>query len=262
MRRQRVEAPRIAGFALRLFHFYARWYMYWNLHTIRVNTLRVPKLAGMPVVVCMNHASWWDPLVAMTLALRLFPQRSHYAPMDATALSNFGFFKHLGFFGVETGSAKGAAEFIRISTAILSDPDAMLWVTAQGSFRDVRERPVSLRNGLGHLSCAASFVVLPVAIEYVYWDERLPEVLVQFGDPIFVAAPSPRSAKQWTAVFAAALEETQNTLAEAAIHRDSAAFQILSGGRSGTGGVYAAWKWARATFWRNRFHQSHRAERL
>jgi 1-acyl-sn-glycerol-3-phosphate acyltransferase len=235
MRNQRVEAPRVQRRLLTLFHLYARWYLWRHMHAIRVNTLRPPKLEGLPVIVCMNHPSWWDPLVALTLALRLFPERTHYAPMDASALSKYAFFERLGFFGVEAGRASGAATFLRRGSAILSRADSMLWVTAQGAFRDVRERPVDLRGGVGKLVAGNSPVaVLPVALEYVFWDERFPEVLVRFGEPLINPELS---------VVSSALQQTQDALAAVAMTRDPAAFETFAGGRTGVGGIYGLWRW-------------------
>jgi 1-acyl-sn-glycerol-3-phosphate acyltransferase len=247
MRIHSLEAPSVARATLTLFHWYARWYMYRHLRSIRVNTLNPPKLSGLPVVVCMNHPSWWDPLVAMTLALRLFPERRHYAPMDSNSLTKFGFFERIGFFGIEPGTAKGAARFLRVASGILSSPESMLWVTAQGAFADVRQRPVALQGGLGHLaSRKGNFALLPVAFEYVHWQERLPEALVRFGEPILVAGSAARSPEEWTQTFAHALECTQDALATASIARNAAAFEVMAYGRTGVGGIYGGWRWARA----------------
>ena len=38
------------------------------------------------------------------------------------------------------------------SLAILSRPESVLWITAQGEFVDVRERPTRLKEGIGHLA--------------------------------------------------------------------------------------------------------------
>ena len=235
MRNQRLEAPRVQRRLLQLFHLYARWYLWRHMHAIRVNTLRPPKLDGLPVIVCMNHPSWWDPLVALTLALRLYPGRTHYAPMEASALSKYGFFERLGFFGVEPGRASGAATFLRRGSAILARADSMLWVTAQGAFRDARERPVDLRGGIGKLvERNPGVAVLPVALEYVFWDERFPEVLVRFGEPLIDPEPS---------ILSSALQHTQDALAAAAMTRNAAAFETFAGGRTGVGGIYGLWRW-------------------
>ena len=54
-----------------------------------------------PLLLCLNHASWWDPLVAMTLGVRFLEARDHRAPMDAAQLERFGFMRRLGMFPIE-----------------------------------------------------------------------------------------------------------------------------------------------------------------
>ncbi len=46
-----------------------------------------------------------DPLICLRLAAELFPDRTHYGPIDAQALGRYRFFEKLGFFGVEAGTA-------------------------------------------------------------------------------------------------------------------------------------------------------------
>ena len=47
-----------------------------------------------PLIVVLNHPSWWDPLVGLVLT-ELFPDRAHYFPMDAHALQRYRIFQRL-----------------------------------------------------------------------------------------------------------------------------------------------------------------------
>jgi len=49
-----------------------------------------------------------------------WPDRTHYAPMDAAMLARYGIFRRLGMFGVEAGTLRGAAAFLRAGQAILT----------------------------------------------------------------------------------------------------------------------------------------------
>ncbi len=89
------------------------------------------------LIVVLNHPSWWDPLVALVLT-ELFPDRTHFAPMDADSLRRYQFFERLGMFGVELGTRRGQRDFLRISRFILARERTALWVTAQGRFADPR----------------------------------------------------------------------------------------------------------------------------
>jgi hypothetical protein len=163
--------------------------------------------------------------------------------MEAAALAKYRFFGRLGLFGIEPGTARGARRFLAASQEILARPATALWVTAGGTFADPRLRPVRLRPGLGHLLARMqSGVVLPLALEYPFWEERLPEALARFGEPLRIGA-APRSPDAWTALLESRLEATQDALAADALARDPERFETLVGGAAtGVGGVYDLWR--------------------
>jgi hypothetical protein len=188
----------------------------------------------------------------------LWPGRGHYAPIESVALARYRFFERLGFFGVEPGTIRGARTFLQTSLAIAAQPRAMLWITAQGRFADPRERPVTLRGGVGHLVRRLDRgCVLPMALEYPFWNERGPEALVRFGRPIPIGTGHDRSAEEWTTRIARELEAAQDALAVEARHRDPAAFDVLLAGGAGVGGVYDLWRRFRAALRGERFHVEH-----
>jgi hypothetical protein len=139
--------------------------------------------------------------------------------------------------------------------------DVIFWVTAQGAFTDPRVRPLVMRPGIGHAVAAMDRgLVVPFAVEYPFWNERCPEVLVAFGMAIRVADSPGRSADDWTAVLARGLEATQDRLAAAAVARDPAAFTTMVSGRIGVGAVYDAVRRCGAWLRGERFDASHGGE--
>ena len=171
------------------------------------------------MVVVFNHPSWWDPLVALALC-ELLPNRGHYGPIDATALGKYRFFEKLGFYGVEQGTRQGALTFLRTSLGLLAQPNNTLWITAQGRFTDPRERPLQLRQGVGHLvRRLQGGVILPLALEYPFWEERYPEALARFGAPIAIGDGGQRSVEEWMRIIGAGLTDTQDALARSALAR-------------------------------------------
>ena len=263
MRDSRVEPPVIHRRTLTLFSGYVDWYLRRNFHSVRVAAASYARVAAdRPMLVCLNHPSWWDPLVALELASWLFPEWSHYAPIDSEALKRYGFFRKLGFFGIEPGSVEGGAKFLRIGEVALQRPKTALWVTAQGQFTDPRVRPIQLRSGCGHLLHRIRNVnVLPVAIEYPFWEERFAEVLVRFGEPLRVDDGRSQTPDQWTRQIAARMEATADRLAEHVIARDRSAFQVLTTGRVGVG-IYDLWRTVMAALRGHRFHSAHGPDRL
>lgn len=250
---------RVSPLLVRTFTAYTTRYLRRHFHSVRL--LRAPRLSippTLPLVVFLNHPSWWDPLVGLFLAFRSFPERSAYAPIEAQALARYRFFTRLGFFGVEPGTARGAATFLRVGQAILTQPGTALWITPEGRFTDPRQRPVTLRPGIGHLANRLhSGVFLPLALEYPFWEERCPEALAHFGEPVFITREHGRSAGEWTALFARQLEATQETLAAPALRRDQEAFDPLLSGSGGVGGVYDVWRSFRARLRGERFQREH-----
>jgi 1-acyl-sn-glycerol-3-phosphate acyltransferase len=258
---QRREAagvvPSISPLWLGLFSWYARRFVARHFHAVRLaGTAALPEAA--PVVVYSNHASWWDPMLLMLLAAPVTPGRAAYAPVDAQAIERYSMFKRMGFFGVEQNSSRGAVAFLRTSEAVLSLPHTALWLTPQGRFADVRERPLRFQRGLGLLARrlkGAWFV--PVGIEYSFWEERLPEVLVRVGDPIHATAGQLRTSEEWVALFEDRLTQVQDQLARDAIQRSTESFSILLRGRSGVNPVYDAWRRLKARLQGKTFRPDH-----
>lgn len=258
MASQRISKP-----LLQAFHRYVWWYLRRNFHGVRVAKGGVAVPGGIPLIVCLNHPSWWDPLLALTLALKTFPHRRHYAAIDAEALRKYPFFERIGFFGVEAGASQGAMRFLARGAEVMQQSDAVLWLTAQGAFTDPRLRPTQLRGGIGHLARRVSRVaVVPLAIEYPFWEERYPEALAMWGEPIVIGDGKAHTAAEWTSRFASALEETQDRLGAESMRRNAQAFELVIGGSAGIGGVYDAWRHVISRLRGERFRAAHGAENL
>jgi len=90
-----------------LFRWYARLYAAKHLHAVRVSkTGPLPARLDGPLVVVLNHPSWWDPLIAFILS-GLMPDRVHWGPIDAAALRRYRFLGRAGLFGIELGTTRG-----------------------------------------------------------------------------------------------------------------------------------------------------------
>jgi 1-acyl-sn-glycerol-3-phosphate acyltransferase len=228
---------------LACFSAYLHWYIGRHFRALRLaHAERFPATAG-PLIVYVNHASWWDPLACIMLSRHLQLEANHYAPMDAAALKHYTIFRKMGLFPVEAGTHRGAAQFLRAARAILATPNSVLWITPEGRFTDVRVRPPRFEPGLAALvSRCESCVVVPIAFEYTFWDERLPEILLNCGEPIRIADGQSHTAAEWNTQFATAMARTQDELAALSTLRDPSLFTTVLSGKVGIGGVYEAWK--------------------
>ncbi len=246
-----------------MFHRQTRdWFLWYcrvfmlksNFHAVRIAADGLPPatadLGDRPLVMYANHPSWWDPVLGLLLMQRFYADRPHYAPIDAEMLQKYGVFKRMGFFGVEQHARRGAVTFLRVSSRILKQPSSAMLITPTGQFADPRDRSTPFQGGLGHLAERMSDgVLLPLAMEYTFWNERYPEALVRFGEPVWSVAHAGLGHQQWTEMLQQRLHATQDALAQASIRRDPGGFQTLSRGAAGIGGLYDLWRrvvaWAR-----------------
>lgn len=268
-----TELPHASAVLLRAFGAYTRWYLRRHFHGIRVSTSGwLPDNENsVPKVIYLNHASWWDPLVCLHLQRQLFSRHAAFAPIDAKAVEKYAFFKRLGFFGVETDSPRGAARFFRVANQILAQPWNILWVTPQGHFADVRERPIRFKHGVGHLASRLGRTAtvlqsqpnriqfVPLAIEYTFWHERLPEILLHFGQPLEAHASSAhhREPEEWTRLLENRLDSAMQALSVEAQRRQPDAFLPLLKGSAGVGFMYDSWRRVRSLLQGRRFDPKH-----
>jgi 1-acyl-sn-glycerol-3-phosphate acyltransferase len=240
-----AEGPRVSPLLLRLFGRHAERRLARHFHAVRLSRGERPQWTaarGRPLVVYLNHSSWWDPLVGLAVAHATLPERRHYASVGAAVLARNPFFERLGFFAVDPGTARGARGFLDTALALLAQPDTVLWITAGGQLCDPRARPVEVQAAAGHLARRLrDGVLLPLALEYPFWGEPLPEALARFGEPVALADAG-MSAADWTEVLAAKLESAQDRLAAEATARDPARFELLVGAEPGAAGVHDAWR--------------------
>ncbi len=223
---------------LRFFDFYLGAYVPQHFNALRVaGGPRFP-LDARPLIVVINHPSWWDPLTSILLSRYFLPRVDHYAPIDAAALPKHRILTGMGLFPVEQGTPRGAVHFLRAAAAILSDPNAVLWLTPQGAFTDVRSRPVTFKSGLASLLKRLDQVtVVPLAYEYSFWNEPRPEILTAVGTPLFFRRGAMVGAAGLDAgdAVAEALAHTQDELAALALTRDAERFDTVLGGLSEQG---------------------------
>lgn len=225
-----------------MFATYSEWLLKRNFHSVRV--LGEPDLDqfnGQPVVIYANHPSWWDPIVGLAIWRRLLRNRTSYAPIDAQMLEKYAFFKKLGYFGVDKHSFSGVRRFLKTGVSLLNRPDTILFITPQGRFSDVRESWPAFEPGLSHLAAKAhDAVFIPMALEFTYWEEKRPEILIRFGDAL--QPTGDQSPKELNSIMETRLAAATERLSAASINREVDAFQNLLSGGKGTHFVYDAWR--------------------
>ncbi|NBW86974.1 MAG: hypothetical protein EBR23_09145, partial [Planctomycetia bacterium] len=190
------------------FMAYVRRYLRKHFHAVRLlkavtGEADRPLITDEPVIFYSNHPGWWDPLTFLFLGERLFPGRMIYGPIDAAALGKYRFLERIGFIGIEPRTFAGSARFLRMARAAAQRSDVIFWITAQGEFTDPRIRPMAIRPGVGHaLAAREGGLVVPLAVEYPFWNERCPEILVAFGPALRIGAVVARPVEHQSARYA------------------------------------------------------------
>lgn len=262
---KRPLVPPVSAWLQNGFHAFLRPYLRRHfdciaLHQASFAASTAP--AGQPTIIYCNHPSWWDPLIAHYLNAELFSPRQFYAPIDAAALQRYRVFEKLGFYGVDLKSTSGTAAFLKISLAILGRGNSALWITPEGRFSDVRDSSASLMPGLAHLCTKLqNGAIIPAALEYTFWEERLPLCVVLFGEPVHPAACRDWNKRRWNEALAQRLRQTQQQLADSVIAREATSLRPLLRGRAGAGGIYDAMRRLRCWASGKRFRAEH-GERL
>jgi len=101
--------------------------------------------------------------------------------MEAAALRRYPLLEKAGLISLDPNDAQSLRRFIRIARDVLEQGN-VLWITPQGEFADSRDRPIRLQAGFAHLvRHVPSARLVPLAIEYPFWNESQPELLLRFG---------------------------------------------------------------------------------
>lgn len=243
------SVPHVSRTLLTLFERYARYYF--KRHFSGLYVAGPPenfRPEDGPYAFYLNHPSWWDPLVGLMLAQRFARTVTNFAPMDSRMLEKFGFFRRLGFFGIEKGTGRGAMQFRQSCRAILERRTTGIWLTPQNDFADARQRPPKFKEGLAMLPELCDGVCfVPLALEYSFGSERLPFVAARFGTPAHSWSYPYFNRTEWNEFLSDRLEQTQNGLAHDVMSRSIFNCPRIVSRRSGTGGVYGFWQKLRGT---------------
>ena len=243
------------------FRLYLRWFFWRKFHAIRLSKTGQPQTTpNTKIIIYANHPSWWDPALFLLALPWVVPGQRGFGPMDAAELERYAMFRRMGLFGIDMASSRGATAFLRTALTVLRQPNTCLCITAEGAFTDPRLRPIRLRPGIAHLARACpDAVVLPLALEYSFWNESKPEALLRFGAPVRPAGGG--SVADWQTALEAGLTETMDALTAESAARNPAAFKKLFGGTAGVGGIYDLWRRTRAWAGGRRFDAQHQPER-
>lgn len=209
------------------------------------NLARIDSLEA-PAIVLLTHASWWDPLVGLVLWRRFTPSRDLLMPMDAQELARFDFFRRIGMFGIDPDDPRSLEAMSDYVLERFAQPTSRptLGLTPQGRFTDARE-PIRLRPGAAAIAASSPRrpEVVALAIEYPFWQDKRPELLVSITSVDGPETEHPTVA-DWHRSMTTGVRDASTRLAEAVKARDPEAFEPLDadlGSRSRINPIMDGW---------------------
>ena len=223
-----------------LFSQYTRRYLQRNFHAIYQYgaTPCADLTENIPLLVALNHSSWWDVLLGL-LAAEDFFSREWYGVMDARQLERYQFFARLGMIGVDRESLVGVKEFLAYSETLLQNTPRALWLTPQGEMLSNLRRPVRFQPGIGHLAeRLGDFYFTTVVFHYEFWNEKRPEAFISLSPVERVRVGADFRRREFVAAQERRIERQLDELLEAVQSRDAGRFCPLLQGATGISATY------------------------
>jgi 1-acyl-sn-glycerol-3-phosphate acyltransferase len=148
--------------------------------------------------------------------------------MDRVQLERFTIFRRMGVFGIDPDDPASLPALVdHVHRVVMQEPRTIVMLTPQGRFTDVRE-PMRLRPGAAALAARLPDVrALSVSLEYPFWLDAKPEVLMRFCE---VQSPEVSSTAAWQRALTATMQANADALAAESIARDPSGFDTLLGG--------------------------------
>lgn len=240
------------------FRGYVRRYLKRSFHRVFLHGER-PAAPPGPLLVCVNHSSWWDMLLAFWLSADVLDWDA-YGPMDERQLRRYPILRGIGVFGVDRESLGGARDFLSYGKSLLEGQRRAMWMTAQGAMVSNDARPVRLYSGISRLAHAVGTCsVTTVALDYEFWDEKRPEIFVSFAPVRHVEIADAAQGRRLLQELSEQLEAQMTELAALRRRRDPSCFQLVLSAPSGVSPIYDRWRRFSARFRGERWEAQHGA---
>lgn len=237
-----TPAPRF----LRFFGGYAQRLLRKNFAHVRLqrqseSVIRDAGAHDGPLLIAMNHPSWWDPIVGVALRHTYFQDRPCLSPIEMLMFERFRFMRKLGLFGIDPAHPEALRAMVSYIRAECDrEPRSAVFITPQGAFTDPRE-PILVRPGIASLAMALPNPrVLCVLTELTFWHDKRPELLLLARS---CASPRAPTTAAWTRAVRAEMQSGADELARLSIARDESAFvPMLASKGSAVNPAYDLWQ--------------------
>ncbi|MDO7906498.1 lysophospholipid acyltransferase family protein [Paenibacillus sp. JX-17] len=138
---------------------------------------------GRPLIYIMNHSSWWDGLLAYHV-LKKCSNHDHFMMMEERQLLQYPFFRKIGAFSMNAGSAPDIRRSLLYASSLLKQ-GGRVWIYPQGEIQHLETRPLIFKRGIGFmLGQLPEAAVVPVTLYHGMVQYDRPEATIWFGEPL------------------------------------------------------------------------------
>lgn len=194
-----------------------------------------------PLIVYLNHSSWWDGYVAAILHREVLRQRfTAYVMMDEQQLKQYRFFSWIGAFSVDRAHPRRAWASVQYIGRLLAERrDHSLWIFPQGELLPNDRRPIAVHAGTARIVRLAGGATLwPVVARFEFRNEQRPEVFIRAGPAHHV--PTDYDEKTLTAEIQQRLTAAADALRDDVCNDTLDDYRELLRGRPGVNRVFDA----------------------
>ena len=186
----------------------------------------------VPTILFAPHCNWWDGIVLYNTTHRIFHKEIR---LMVEELNRFPLLRRGGAYSVNKKSPQSAMKALKYSVDVVGDLRIMLCIFPQGIIRPPHFRPIEFQTGLAYIAENAlkkygKVNLIPMAVDYAFFRDNRPEVIVEFGKRIELRQGNEfdnMSRKELTHYLEKALTETCDSQFKEISQGDITKYKIL-----------------------------------
>lgn len=198
-----------------LFAFYHHNLIRRKFNSYQINGLNTlfKRNKSLPLIIFLNHSSWWDGLIAFEISHNL--KLESFIMMDEKQLKKLFLFRLLGAFSINKENPRQARNSLEYAVKILKKNNRhVLWIFPQGEILPNDKRPIYFYNGLSKIvqKFGTKIQMLPIAIRYEFTGNFKPEIFVKIGEIELFSVDNNFSGKKLTEKLSLELTKVLDSL--------------------------------------------------
>lgn len=184
---------------------------------------------NVPTILFAPHCNWWDGIVLYNTTHRIFHKEIR---LMVEELNRFPLLRRGGAYSVNKKSPQSAMQALKYSVDVVGDLRNILCIFPQGIIRPPHYRPIEFQTGLAYIAQNAvkkygRVNLIPMAIDYTFFRDNRPEVIVEFGQRIELSKDKPLNRKDLTHYLEHALEQVCDNQAKSISSGEISEYNIL-----------------------------------